>query len=76
MTATETPLPQDVVAERGILDCILLDPDELPGVRAILSSETAFYTHEHRTIYHAMCALVDAGTALDTITLGPVRKPA
>ncbi len=69
MTATETPLPQDVVAERGILDCILADPDVLVAVRAILPSETAFYTHEHRTIYRAMCAVVDAGDPLDLITL-------
>jgi hypothetical protein len=64
----ETPLPQNVEAERALLDSVMLDPSTLPDVRAICSPDS-LYIHEHRTIFRAMCDLADAGAPIDTVTL-------
>src|SRR5689334_20310731 len=65
---TESPLPQNVEADRTMLGCVLIDPDALQTVRRIVEPDSP-YTDADRTIYQTMCALGDAGTPVDLITL-------
>ncbi len=72
MTASATaekPLPQNVEADRAMLGCVLIDPDALAVVRRIAVEPDSPYTDADRIIYRAMCALGDAGTPVDLITL-------
>lgn len=61
---TETTL----AAEQATLSAMLLEPDVIPSVRAGLKAE-AFEDIAHQRLFHAMCAVHDAGIALDPITL-------
>jgi AAA domain/DnaB-like helicase N terminal domain len=64
----EQVLPQNVEAERAMLGCVLIDPDTLSVVRRFAEPDS-LYTDADRTIYQTMCALADAGTPVDLITL-------
>lgn len=56
--------PHDLAAERAILGGILRDPDVLPAVRALVSSE-AFYLDAHRRIFSALSSLADSASPID-----------
>jgi len=60
--------PHSVEAEQSVLGGLMLD--NLAWDRAAdLLTETDFYRHEHRLIYTAICALVNASKPADVITV-------
>lgn len=54
--------------EFAVLSCLLMNPDQLPDVRAVLCPQD-FFIIKHGWIYAAMLAVQDAGLPVDTITL-------
>jgi replicative DNA helicase len=69
---TPDPLPpHDNDAERAVLGSLLLagDPDYVRRARTIICAED-FYGGKGRVTFEAMCALAEAGTPLDTVTMG------
>ncbi len=65
---TERPLPHDDPAERAVLADVLLDSAHFGEVRGLLDCPS-FYSERHCIIWAALCAVVDAGSALDLVTL-------
>lgn len=66
---TRTP-PQDLEAESAVLGAMLLDPDAVPKVMAVLSDEPEhFYVPAHRKVYRALVNLSNTGSPTDTVTV-------
>ena len=61
--------PNSPESERGVLGCALLEPSYFHDVRAKLKTKDAFYDLRHQTIWETLCALQDAGTPIDLITV-------
>ena len=61
-------LPHSVEAERSVLGAVLLDNHQFHQAQEILTS-SAFYSTRHRKIFLAMETLMDAGSALDLVTV-------
>lgn len=61
-------LPSSVEAERTILGAVLLDNAAYSEAAEQLQ-EDEFYLSSHQVIYRRMGAMIDAGTAVDIITL-------
>lgn len=62
-------LPNDIEAERSVLGCILLSNDCVGAVAERIKSKDYFYRPNHQELYDAICALNNAGTPVDIITL-------
>lgn len=63
--------PHSGDAERGVLGCILLDPQTGVGSAAdsLLGFETPFYDPRHHTIFSCIRDLLDRGVKVDLVTL-------
>ncbi len=61
-------LPFSMEAEQSVLGAILIDPERLPDIEQILSSED-FYVEEHAEIYSAMLAVFNLNKRIDAITV-------
>jgi replicative DNA helicase len=60
-------LPHNLDAERAVLGVSLVNPDAFYGARFL--REEDFFRAAHRKIWAAICALIDTGVAVDTLTL-------
>ena len=61
-------LPHSEEAERSVLGAVLVDNTQFERAQEILRS-SSFYSPRHQKIFSALEDLVEAGTALDVITL-------
>src|SRR5437870_90488 len=63
--------PHSPEAERGVLGCVLLSPNDCMGecVEKFKSGAEVFYDLRHQTIYSALAEMYDAREAIDIITL-------
>lgn len=62
--------PHSIEAEQGVLGCILISPVECWERVAIrLKDVEAFYDLRHQKLFAALAVLVEAGVAIDLITL-------
>lgn len=61
-------LPHSLEAEQSVLGAILLDPDCLTEIAAILKP-SHFYVAQHRAIYEKMLLLFQLGKPIDFITV-------
>jgi replicative DNA helicase len=66
--ALSDALPHSEEAERSLLGAVLIDNQQFERAQEILRP-TSFYSPRHRAIYRALEELVEAGTALDLVTL-------
>lgn len=62
-------VPKDLQAERSVLGAILVEPEQLPALRAMQLTEGDFSLLPHGLIWRACCALADAATPIDLMTL-------
>ena len=60
-------------AETYVLGGLLIDPEAVEAVRSIIEPST-FSHPARRAVYRSMLAVVDAGTALDVLTLREALK--
>ena len=60
--------PQDLDAEQSVLGAVLIDNEVLATVRGVVSTRD-FYRDTHRTLFGAMCELIDAGKPVDALTM-------
>lgn len=60
--------PHDIVAERSLLGAMLISKDKCIDILN-KTAEEDFYEDSHQTIFKAMAALNDAGTAVDVTTV-------
>jgi hypothetical protein len=65
----ELPPPSAVEAEEAVLGCILSERDAMKTVRPLLAPSFGWYIPAHQRMYAAMCALYDAGTPVDELTV-------
>lgn len=79
-TSTESKLarinramPAAPDAEKGLLSCLLQDPERLTEVRSRLSVES-FYHPANQTVYETMLALIDSNKPVEPITLTHVLR--
>jgi len=61
-------LPHSDAAERSLLGALLLDNQQFERAQEILT-HTAFYSPRHQKIFQALEELIEAGSALDVVTL-------
>jgi replicative DNA helicase len=61
-------LPHSEEAERSVLGAVLLDNHQYDKAREILTP-ASFYSPRHQTIFRALQELIEAGSALDVVTL-------
>jgi len=64
----ETKLPFSLEAEQSVLGGLIRDPSNFESVAEILADED-FYRAPHRTIYAAMCELIERSQPIDVITV-------
>jgi hypothetical protein len=62
------PPPHNLEYEQAVLEAILLKPEALYDVAAVVQPET-FYREGHRLIYQAMLDLAQGGQAVDLVTV-------
>tara|TARA_R110000787_G_scaffold131221_1_gene243171 strand:+ start:405 stop:1718 length:1314 start_codon:yes stop_codon:yes gene_type:complete len=60
--------PHDLGAERAILGQSLSDPGVLGDVRSVVKA-AHFYDPGHRNLFAMLCAMLDDGTPIDTLTV-------
>lgn len=70
MAALEIEIPHNQPAEAALIGGLFIAPDRIDAIRDILSS-TDFYSSLHRSIFEAMCAVVEKGGVPSPITLRP-----
>ena len=58
-----------VEAERGVLGCILQNPEKLKEARAARITRRSFYETRHQDIYSVMLKLEDDGQGFDALSL-------
>lgn len=70
MTAdiTTRKMPFSLEAEQAVLGSVLIDPDKLNDITALLRSED-FYLDEHKKIYLAMQKMFATSSNVDAVTL-------
>lgn len=68
MIESPLALPHSVESERAVLGAVLLDPEALADVRAILAPED-LYLERHQALYRAMLDLQEEETGVDLRTL-------
>jgi RecA-family ATPase len=56
-------------AEAAVLGAMLVSPTAIGAVRRAGLEATDFYLERHRVLFDAMCAMDDAGTPVDSITV-------
>jgi len=61
--------PQSFDAEKGILCCILIDPDAMGAVRAEAVGPSDFHHPHHAAIYESMLALYEKNEPIDVVTV-------
>lgn len=61
-------IPQDAMLEAAVLGALLLEPQYVADVRAVLT-ENAFYNPENAALYGIICRLDDNGDTPDMITV-------
>jgi len=61
--------PHNCEAEEHLLSALVIDPDALAKVRAILRGPGDFYRALHQEIYQALCDLDDRGDGVDGVIL-------
>lgn len=61
-------------AERAVLGAILLEPDRLPDLRAILATPEAFACDRHRRIFQAVLDCEEDGRPLDTVSVAEMLE--
>jgi replicative DNA helicase len=61
--------PQSAEAEQSVVGGLMLAPNRLQDVKALLS-EADFYRRDHRLIYRAILELAGKGQPFDAVTLG------
>jgi len=61
-------LPHSAEAERSVLGAILVDNQQFERAREILTSRS-FYARRNQQVFEVLQKLVDAGTALDVVTV-------
>jgi len=61
--------PHNLEAEEHLLSALVIDPDALPKVRAILRGPDDFYRAFHQEIYQAIADLADRGDGVDGVIL-------
>lgn len=61
-------MPEARDAEKGLLSCLLQDPERLTEVRGRLKPE-AFYHPGHQVVYETMLTLLDANKPVEVIAL-------
>jgi len=66
--STKRELPFDLEVEKAVLGAIVLAPEVLASVRAVIGPPS-FYHPAHAVIFEAMCAVVDSKEPLDALTL-------
>lgn len=69
MAGDSLVLPHDPAAETALIGAVLIDSAELRGVRAILGAED-FFGDGNGAVWRAVCAVADAGGAVDPVTVG------
>lgn len=64
--------PHSIEAERGVLGCVLLNPNEGVGTcfEHFTRGEDFFYDPRHQTIFTTLVELCDQQAAVDLVTLG------
>lgn len=65
--------PQDIELEKAVLGAILLQPESLHDVSALLQSEI-FYKEENRLVYDAITGLVHDQSKVDVLTVADRLK--
>lgn len=65
--------PYSTEAEQSVLGALILNNEALDSVRAVLVAAD-FYVGDHRDIFAAICALVDAGKIADVLTIAEWLK--
>jgi hypothetical protein len=60
--------PQNLEAEQSVLGAVLIDNEALAVARRVITTGD-FYREQHRTLFGAMCEIVDGGKPIDTVTL-------
>jgi len=65
----ERDVPQAPYAESCLLGAIILCPENLPDIRAIVKHPDMFYKTAHSAIYAAMCLMADTGKGGDIPSL-------
>lgn len=66
--ALNRALPCSEEAERGLLSCLLQEPERITDTRAKLPVE-AFYHAAHQCVFETMLALIDSNKPVDPVTL-------
>lgn len=61
-------MPAAPDAEKGLLSCLLQDPERITEVRSRLSVES-FYHPAHQTVYETMLGLIDGNKPVEPVTL-------
>jgi len=61
-------LPQNLDAEMSVLGSVFIDNEALASARKVITT-VDFYLDQHRTLFGAMCELVDHGQPVDAITM-------
>ncbi len=70
--------PHSIEAERGVLGCIFLSPNEGVGVclERLRAGAAAFYDLRHQSLFELMVAMYDRKEAIDLITVAQRLKDA
>ena len=69
-------VPFNAEAEQSVLGAILIDPDAINAVNAIIKSSEYFYIPQHKEIYRVLSDMsltndrIDVVTVLDTLKRG------
>ncbi len=61
-------VPFSAEAEQSVLGCMLIDPDAMDVVNAVLTSDH-FYMPQHKAIFSAMLSMSTKGESIDPITV-------
>ncbi len=66
---TDRTPPHDSASEMALLGSMLLDPEVIGGVCAIIESGNAFFSRQNQIIFEAILELFQASAAVDGVTL-------
>lgn len=69
------PLPSDILTERLVLGCCLMDPELMANCRMVLSPDE-FSIERHRRIWKHACRIYDEGGKADRVTVAYALKEA
>lgn len=69
LPAIDLVLPHSVDAERGLLGAILIDPEVLGDVYALVPDEGGFFVRSHQILYQLLLELIEAGQPITLVTV-------